>query len=340
MSSAEKKLVTEQEEVWKVLGFVDNVGDLLAKYPNITKYIQDIRVKVYFSSDIQLKSFEELLKTADPDVLRWIDRMTEGQIDDFAEMVRGFKDNPEKFKLAIKSLDNFVGTPGRPGFVKFWVLTPKMEDGLKIIRQLKNEGKLLPTGNATEIQLATAQNYTAWGNFLNNPMRYGDYFGTYAERALIHLKEGLAELRKVPERNMSGDKVFSGRGYSLDEFNDLFVGKKGKEVIINKGFVSSSLDEKVATHFAIKTAKDVPNPIKVIRRITTKTGVYLDDLSDYGENLGKTRHPLSEPIEQFQKEVLMEEGYFKQISEPISFTGSDGTKWYYIDFEELGKPLN
>jgi hypothetical protein len=36
----------------------------------------------------------------------------------------------------------------------------------------------------------------------------------------------------------------------------------------------------------------------------------------------------------------MEEGYFKQTSEPIPFTGSDGTKWYYIDFEEKGKPLN
>jgi hypothetical protein len=39
--------------------------------------------------------------------------MTEGEIDDFAEMVRGFKDNPEKFKLLIKTIDNFVGTPLR-----------------------------------------------------------------------------------------------------------------------------------------------------------------------------------------------------------------------------------
>ncbi len=48
----------------------------------------------------------------------------------------------------------------------------------------------------------------------------------------------------------------------------------------------------------------------------------------------------SDPIEQLVREVLMEEGYFKQTSEPISFTSSDGIKWYYIDFEELGKPLN
>ncbi len=80
--------------------------------------------------------------------------------------------------------------------------------------------------------------------------------------------------------------------------------------------------------------------IKVIRRITTRTGVYLDDLSDYGENLGHIRHSKSPAIEQIQKEVLMEEGLFKQLSEPIPFRGKDGDTWYYIDFIELGKPLN
>ena len=43
---------------------------------------------------------------------------------------------------------------------------------------------------------------------------------------------------------------------------------------------------------------------------------------------------------QIQKEVLMEEGLFKQLSEPIPFKGIDGNIWYYIDFIELGKPLN
>jgi hypothetical protein len=214
-----------------------------------------------------------------------------------------------------------------------------MEEGLTTIRKLKKEGKLLPTGNATEIQLATAQNYTAWGNFLNNPMRYGEHFGAYAERALVHLKEGLAELRKVSERNMIGKDVFSGRAYSQQEFDNLFVGKKGMEVEINKGFVSSSLDENVSIHFAIKTSSPTKD-IKVIRRITTRTGVYLDDLSDYGENLGHIRHSKSPAIEQIQKEVLMEEGLFKQLSEPIPFKGIDGNIWYYIDFIELGKPLN
>ena len=37
---------------------------------------------------------------------------------------------------------------------------------------------------------------------------------------------------------------------------------------------------------------------------------------------------------------LRREGLFKQLSEPIPFKGIDGNIWYYIDFIELGKPLN
>lgn len=203
---------------------------------------------------------------------------------------------------------------------------------------MKNEGKLLPTGSATDIQLACIQNYTAWGNFVNVPMRYGVHFGKYAKRAKINIEKGLDILRKVPERNMEGIEVFSGRAYSRADFDNLFVGKKGMEVEINKGFVSSSLDKKVATHFANITSSTTNN-IKVIRRIKTKTGVYLDDLADYGENLGHIRHADQPPVAQIQKEVLMKEGLFKQTSDPIPFIGKDGKTWYYIDFVELGKPL-
>jgi formyltetrahydrofolate synthetase len=55
---------------------------------------------------------------------------------------------------------------------------------------------------------------------------------------------------------------------------------------------SFKLDENVSNHFAIKTSNANKN-IKVIRRITTKTGVYVDVLSDYGEYLGKIRHSSS-----------------------------------------------
>jgi serine/threonine protein phosphatase PrpC len=300
-----------------------------------------IRKRAYLTPG-QITALEQSLGTADESVLKVIAGFTEK---DFADMATGFVDNPQKFEEAIKSVDKFVGTDGREGFLEFWRKTPKWEQGLETVKNLKAEGKLLPTGKATDKQLAAVQNYTAWGNFLNVPMRYGEHMGAYAKQALKELKEGLAELRKVPERNMNGQDVFSGKAYTKADFDKLFKGKAGTEVEINKGFVSSTFDENVAVHFAEKTAEQLVQKdggiVKVIRRIKTKTGVYVDDLSDYGRNLGTIRHPNSKPIEQIQEEVLMEEGLFKQLNEPEKFrTDPDGTEWFYIDFEELGKPLN
>lgn len=321
---------------WKgIVNAGDDVATLLAKYRNIRKYLDDGQVKAYLNSNA-INKFTDLLKKAHPDVLSEMEKM---DVDDFGEMVRGYLDNPKKFEEVIVVPTDFIGTLTRPGFLEFWKLTPKMKDGLTTIKKLKQEGKLLPTGNATSIQLASIQNYTAWGNFVNVPMRYGAHFGEYAEKAKVHIEEGLELLRKVTERNMAGKDVFSGRAYSLEEFNKLFIGKKGMEVEINRGFISSSLDENVAKHFANLTSEYIDNPIKVIRRIETKTGVYLDDLADYGINLGSIRHADRPPIEQMQKEVLMKEGLFKQLNEPELFDEVNGVKWYYIDFIELDKPL-
>ncbi len=86
--------------------------------------------------------------------------------------------------------------------------------------------------------------------------------------------------------------------------------------------------------------------VAVIRRIKSKSGVYIDDLSDWGKHLGNKRHADFQPASaRIQDEVLMNEGYFKQISEPIKAMENgvqktiDGIPVYYVDFIELGKPL-
>jgi hypothetical protein len=87
--------------------------------------------------------------------------------------------------------------------------------------------------------------------------------------------------------------------------------------------------------------------ISVIYRINTKEGVYIDDLSDWGNNLGAARHGNADPPSiMIQEEVLMKEGYFKQTSEPIPVLENgiqkelDGIPLYYIDIEELLIPIN
>lgn len=73
--------------------------------------------------------------------------------------------------------------------------------------------------------------------------------------------------------------------------------------------------------------------------------MYIGNLSDCGKNLGRTNHSNADLSIQVQEEVLMNPGLFKQTSDPIKVIENgthktiDGYKTYYIDFEELVKPL-
>jgi len=65
------------------------------------------------------------------------------------------------------------------------------------------------------------------------------------------------------------------------------------------------------------------------------SGVYIDDLSEYGVNLVQKY-----PDEIRQYEVLLNEGYFKQIGQPTLIkVDVDKVKWYEVELEELGVPL-
>jgi hypothetical protein len=62
---------------------------------------------------------------------------------------------------------------------------------------------------------------------------------------------------------------------------------------------------------------------------------------------GPIYHSDAQPaIIRVQKEVLLEEGYFKKIGQPeplmengIQKSDLDGTKWWMVTLEELGLPL-
>ncbi|MBS1508885.1 MAG: hypothetical protein JSS79_19770 [Bacteroidetes bacterium] len=78
------------------------------------------------------------------------------------------------------------------------------------------------------------------------------------------------------------------------------------------------MKQEVAEAFIELTAKHAGDgeKIAVIQRIKTKTGVYIDDISDWGQNLDKLRHADADISIQVQSEVLMNPGVFIQIDEP------------------------
>lgn len=337
--------VTHQQQIVVVKDagqkIIRNVPGGLLAYANIRKYLGDGQIKAYLNNSM-LKTFEDILRKGDPDVLKQLDNMN---VEDFGEVVRGYVDNPKAFENSIASVDKFSG---QYGWLNYWKLTPQLKESFQIIADLRNQNKLMDVGNATEIQLSTLHAFTVKGDFLNIPLRYNkSYLGEYADRGIKHVKACLDELRKLPGRRVFNERVYSGKAYSKAEFEKELVGGNGKEVAL-KGFVSTSKKESVAEGFveaSIGWAGTGPK-VAVIRRITSKEGVYVDDLSDWGKNLGPARHANANPPSiRIQEEVLLNEGYFKQMSEPIPVMENgvqkviQGMPVYYVDFVEMVKPL-
>jgi hypothetical protein len=286
-------------------------------------------------SEAEIVNYKKTLNSADLKVLNAIDDQ-----DKLINFVKSYKYNPKAFTEAVKSYENFFGSRG---WYKFWEKTPDIKKSLIDIKKLKNDGKLLPTGDATDVELASTHAFTVDGGFINTPLRFApSWWSEYNSQMYKNLKSALEKLRKVEERNMNGKMVFSGRMETLEYFNSALKNGKGTEVAF-KGMVSSTLDEKVAEGFIQLSARNVGEgeTVAIIRKIKTVEGVYIDDLSDWGNNLGKKRHFNADPPStMIQEEVLMNEGYFLQTTEPKYIKTVDNIKYYEIEYRELVKPLN
>ena len=80
-------------------------------------------------------------------------------------------------------------------------------------------------------------------------------------------------------------------------------------------------------------------------KIKSKNGVYIDDLSDWGENLVKDNHPGEMP----QLEALLEEGFYKMKGEAKAYlekgkpkiekTDYGTIEWKVIELEEVVEAL-
>lgn len=311
--------------------------------------IETVPTKNY-PTETESQNFEKALESADPNVRAEINKMN---TEEFDNLKRGYKDNPKAFTEALKSYDSFFGDTG---WHKFWKNTPDIINSLDDIDKLKRENKLLPTGDATDIELASVHAFTVDGGFINTPARFmPSWWGEYNTQVYKNLKSALDKLRKVKERNMGEKTVFSGRTEKLEYFESTLKNGKGTEVAFT-GMVSGSLDRKVAEGFIELSAKnagrakgqtagtaevaEVAEKVAIIRIIETVEGVYIDDLSDWGKNFGKIRHAdANPPSTMIQEEVLMNEGYFRQMTDPKHIKTINGIDHYEIEYQELVKPL-
>ncbi|WP_299104234.1 fibronectin type III domain-containing protein [uncultured Tenacibaculum sp.] len=321
----------------------------LANYTKLRNHLGNSRIKQYLKNK-ELRIFEKTIKRSNPKVLEFMNKLDEF---DFAEVVRGYRDLKRNEKLGTfdKAISNIEDFSGKYGWFSYWKLTPGMKYSLTTIEDLKNAGLLLPTGKATDIQLASIQAFTRKGDFINVPMRYNkSYLGEYAEKGFIHVKECLEELRKISSRNYKGKTVVSGKTFTKSDFESKFVNGTGKDITY-ESFISTTTKQSVAEGFTKLTVKwaGEGEKVAIIQRIVTKDGVYIDDLSDWGANLGPSRHA-NEPISiQVQDEVLLSPSKLEQTGEPIPVmengqqklihfneNGVEKTmKVYYVDFKQI-----
>ncbi|MDR6464725.1 peptidoglycan-binding protein [Chryseobacterium sediminis] len=308
--------------------------------PKLTGFKQQLSITQlrHYLAENELINFNKALESADTKILNEINNQ-----DKLINFVKSYKDSPKVFTQTVKNYEDFLG---KYGWYKYWEKMPDFDKSSKTIDWLKSENKLLPTGDATHTELTSTQVFTVEGGIVNVPLRVQpSWWGEYNTQIYKDLRSALEKLRKVKERNMNGQIVLSGRMETLEYFNSTLKNGKGKEVPF-KGMVSATLDEKVAEGFIELSAKNIKggekvDQVAIIRKIETVEGVYIDDLSDWGKNLGPIRHfDAIPPSTMIQEEVLMNEGYFLQVSEPKYTKTIKGIKYYEIEYKELVKPLN
>ncbi|WP_435262406.1 hypothetical protein [Tenacibaculum sp. nBUS_03] len=139
---------------WKgVANAVDDIATLLAKYGNVRKHLGNSRVTQYFEVEKlknlsegigkgNYRSYEDLLKTANSDVLDVMNKMDEFE---FAEMMRGLKDlmNNKKLKTFEEAIKDLTKFDGEYGWLKYWNKTPGLKYAMTTILDLRKAGKLV-----------------------------------------------------------------------------------------------------------------------------------------------------------------------------------------------------
>ncbi|MFY7936279.1 MAG: hypothetical protein ACOVOQ_02785 [Flavobacterium sp.] len=179
---------------------------------------------------------------------------------------------------------------------------------------------------ATKDEVVAIHRYTI-NNFELTVSAYSGSYTSVQQSWMNLIKSGLAKLSST---NKFVGKVYRGSNLSpsnLQPFLDAWASTT--KIIKIPPIQSTSKLESVADFFIFKF-KD-PNKIEVMFEIESKTGVYIDDISDYGKYLQPTRH-INDPI---QEEVLLFDNKNFKINSLSIKTKSDGVARYTIKMTEL-----
>jgi hypothetical protein len=175
-------------------------------------------------------------------------------------------------------------------------------------------------------EVSAIHRYTV-NNFELTSAAYNGGYSTVQQSWVNLIESGLNKMRST--------KSFTGtvyRGSNLtSEHLQLFLDAwqtTSKNITIPP-FQSTSKLESIADDFI--NFNTAANKTEVMFEIQSKTGIYIDDISDYGKNLVDSRH--SGRLAQ-EEVILYKNGKFR-IDNLSTITKSDGTIRYIIEMTEL-----
>ncbi len=198
-------------------------------------------------------------------------------------------------------------------------------------KNLITQGNLMQySAGATLDEVSAIHRYTV-NNFELTVAAYTSSYSKIQQSWINLIKAGLSKMRNT--------KVFIGkvyRGSNLDASKlqrYLDAWNSPSKTISEPPFLSCTKNPLVADDFILRFGKDKPNSIEVTFEINSKTGVDIDDISDYGKNLQPTRH--NDYL--IQEEVLLEGNLNYRIDgilEP-TINPSNGKQQYTIIMTEI-----
>lgn len=234
--------------------------------------------------------------------------------------------NPESFIGSIRANDELID-----GWKVLQNSTFRTEiEWLESFNVLKKNNLLGDVSRISEAEAIAIHRYTV-NNF---ELTRGAYTGSLTRRQqewMNLINSGLDKLRST--KGYQGS-VFRGANRPESEIIERYVN------VFNEG-VSRGITPRVNEPALLSTSKNInvaedfirrfntPENVEVLFEISSKRGVYIDDISDYGRNLCRSNPRCSRT----QEEVILSDGQDYEILDIIR-TQSNGSTRYLIKLSE------
>lgn len=190
---------------------------------------------------------------------------------------------------------------------------------------------------ASEVEAASLHSYTVSSFSLNRKLNGVDLtpLTEYELKWINSMRDGLAEMRK---KNVFKGYIYRGQTLPEDvvksKYLNPYLADQINAKVTEPAFLSCTKDESVADYF-VETSKGrlksgAETGVSTKFYIKSKSGVDIDEISDYGKNLCAT----NPNCKQIQQEIFIENGKSFKISN-VELIDDGSIKHYNITLEEL-----